>query len=112
MLKTQIGEGNEMLNQIIGQRVAQPEGNFNIKFIPSQGAKFSYEAPSLSIEYEMDKLQFDLKVEKGRVEFIPGTIELSITQQPDVIIEYVGKPIYVPPSVAAHFNGENINVKA
>ena len=112
MLKTQIGEGNEMLNQIIGQRVAQPEGNFNIKFIPSQGAKFSYEAPSLSIEYEMDKLQFDLKVEKGRVDFIPGTIELSITQQPDVIIEYVGKPIYVPPSVAAHFNGENINVKA
>ena len=44
------------------------------------------------------------------MEFIPGTIELSITQQPDVIIEYVGKPIYVP-RVAAHFNGENINVR-
>ena len=43
---------------------------------------------------------------------MPGNIELSIEQYPDVIIQYVGKPIYVPPSVAEHFNGEFIDVKA
>lgn len=112
MLNTQIGQGNDVLNQIIGQRTQQPTGDFGLAFIPSASAQLSYVPPSLTIEYEMDKLNFDMKVEKGQVEFIPGTIELSVTQYPDVMIEYVGKPIYVPPSVAERFNGEVIDVKA
>ena len=31
-------------------------------------------------------------------EFTPGDIELTVKQQPDVLIKYVGGPIYVPPS--------------
>lgn len=112
MLKAQIGQGNEMLNQILEQRTAQPTGDFGMTFLPTAQAQLSCVPPSLTIEYEMDKLNFDLKVDKGQVEFIPGNIELSIEQYPDVIIQYVGKPIYVPPSVAEHFNGEYIDVKA
>ena len=39
----------------------------------------------------------------GNYEFIPGDIEMSITQQPDVLIEYVGGPIYVPPSADPNY---------
>jgi len=46
----------------------------------------------------MDKLNFDWRVNQPSFEFTPGDIELSVTQQPDVIIKYVGGPIYVPPS--------------
>ena len=112
MLNAQIGQGGEVLDQIIQQRTEQPTGNFGITFLPSAAAQLSYVPPSLTIEYEMDKLNFDMKVEKGQVEFIPGNIELSVTQYPDVVIEYVGKPIYVPPSVAERFSGEVIDVKA
>lgn len=112
MLNAQIGQGGEVLDQIIQQRTEQPTGNFGITFLPSASAQLSYVPPSLTIEYEMDKLNFDMKVEKGQVEFIPGNIELSVTQYPDVVIEYVGKPIYVPPSVAERFSGEVIDVKA
>lgn len=112
MLRAQIGEGNEVLDQILQQRTARPTGEFGMDFIPSQRAELSYVPPSLTIEYEMDKLNFDMKIDMGRVEFIPGDIELSITQQPDVVIEYVGEPIYVPPSVAEFFSGEIIDVKA
>ena len=37
---------------------------------------------------------------------------MIISQYPEVNIEYIGDPIYVPPSVAARFTGENIDVKA
>lgn len=47
---------------------------------------------------EMDKLNFEFKLSNGDFEFILGSIEMNITQYPDVIIEYIGKPIYVPPS--------------
>ena len=58
----------------------------------------------------MDKLNFDLKMEQGNFKFIPGDIQLSITQQPDVLIEYIGGPLYVPPS--ADPNYEPIDVRA
>ena len=81
-------------------------------FIPTTGPEIDWIPPSLSIEYQMDKLNFDLRMDKGNVEFIPGSIEMIISQYPEVNIEYIGDPIYVPPSVAARFTGENIDVKA
>lgn len=112
MLKTQIGEGAEAIQNIMDQRNALPTGQFELGFIPATGPKFDWENPALSIEYEMDKLNFDLKIDNGNVEFIPGDIELTISQYPEVRIEYIGGPIYVPPSVAEHFTGEVIDVQA
>lgn len=111
LLKTKIGEGGEALQSIFEQRAAAPAGEFQMGFIPTAGPDISWEAPSLSIRYEMDKLNFDLKIDKGDVRFIPGTIELAISQYPDVEIEYMGDPIYVPPSAAAHFTGEVVDIR-
>lgn len=112
MLKTKLGEGGEALNRIFAQRTAMPTGEFQLDFIPKTGANINWEDSSLLIEYQMDKLNFDWKIGQGNVEFIPGDIELSISQYPDVKIEYMGDPIYVPPSAAAHFTGEIVDVTA
>ena len=64
----------------------------------------------MEIRYEMDKLNFDWKIDKGSFEFTPGDIEISVEQQPKVIIKYVGGPIYVPRS--ADPNYEPVDVKA
>ena len=61
------------------------------------------------IRYEMDKLNFDWKFGKGDFEFTPGDIEFTVTQRPEVVIKYVGGPIYVPPS--ADPNYEPVDVK-
>ena len=55
-------------------------------------------------------MNFDWQVQKGTFEFIPGDIEISISQMPDVRIEYIGEPLYVPPSAAPGY--EPIDVKA
>lgn len=110
MFKTKNGQGGETLQQIFEQRVAMPTGEFQLAFVPSQGADLSWEGPGLSIEYQMDKLNFDLQIDQGNIEFTPGSVEVSITQNPSVSIEYIGEPIYVPASVAERFTGKKVDV--
>ena len=95
LVKADIGQ--DVIGQIMQQRTAPATGEFQLGFTPSAPVDISYEAADLTINYEMDKLNFDLKVANGNFEFIPGNIEMSITQRPDVVIEYVGGPLYVPP---------------
>lgn len=108
LLKADIGQ--DVIGQIMQQRTAAPTGEFQLGFTPSAPVDISYEPGNLTINYEMDKLNFDLKIANGNFEFIPGDIEMSITQRPDVLIEYIGGPIYVPPS--ADPNYEPIDVRA
>ena len=75
-----------------------PTGEFTLGFTPSARPEISWSEPNISIQYEMDKLNFEFKLANGNFEFIPGSIEINIKQYPDVVIEYIGKPIYVPPS--------------
>ncbi len=108
MLKAKIGD--DVLGDIFKQRMQAPTGEFQLGFIPNAPVNMEYQPADLTIKYEMDKLNFDLKVEKGNFKFIPGDIQVSITQQPDLLIEYVGGPLYVPPS--ADPNYEPIDVRA
>ena len=101
MLKAKIGD--DVLNEIFRQRSQLPTGDFQLGFIPNAPVDIQYQAPDLTIRYEMDKLNFDLKMEQGNFKFIPGDIQLSITQQPDVLIEYIGGPLYVPPSADPNY---------
>ncbi len=99
-------EGKLFLNAKIGEDVigkiaaSKMEVNTNVglAFTPTARPELNWSDPEIMIEYELDKLNFDWKVMNGNFEFIPGNIEISITQQPDVVIEYIGSPIYVPPS--------------
>lgn len=99
-------EGKLFLNAKIGEDVisriaaSKTEVNTNVglTFTPTARPELNWSDPEIMIEYELDKLNFDWKVMNGNFEFIPGNIEISITQQPDVVIEYIGSPIYVPPS--------------
>ena len=108
MLKAKSGE--DVLGQIFANRNQQPTGEFELGFTPSAPVDLEYEAGDLIINYQMDKLNFDLKVANGNFEFVPGDIELSITQHPEVRIEYIGGPIYVPPSSDPNF--EPLDVRA
>ena len=84
--------------------------NSTIQFLPSAAPEISWDGGELSIRYEMDKLNFDWRMGQMDFTFVPGDIEFTMTQRPDVIIKYVGGPLYVPPS--ADPNYEPIDVQA
>jgi hypothetical protein len=97
LLKTQIGQ--ELVTQFAADSVMKNvKTNVGIDFIPTTGAELDWDPGEMSIRFEMDKLNFDWRVNQPEFKFTPGDIEISVTQQPDVIIKYVGGPIYVPPS--------------
>ena len=70
----------------------------------------SWTGGEMSIRYEMDKLNFDWRMNQMQFTFVPGDIEFKVTQQPDVVIKYIGGPLYVPPS--ADPNYEPLDTKA
>lgn len=117
---TYAGQGQLLLNTQIGEELVTKfaedammkdvKTNVGIDFIPKVGPEITWDPGEMSIRYEMDKLAIDWKMGEGSFEFIPGDIEFTVTQRPDIIIKYLGGPIYVPPS--ADPNYEPVDVKA
>ncbi|MCH5204024.1 MAG: hypothetical protein J1F03_04700 [Oscillospiraceae bacterium] len=70
-----------------------------MEFLPKEGADITFDKGTLNIEYQMGTQDFDWNIATGKpMEFIPGSVELIVRDRPRVEIEYVGDPIYVPPS--------------
>lgn len=55
--------------------------------------------------YEMDKANFETSVNLGNValEYISGSVEFNVVQEPQVNFKYVGDPIYVPKSADPNY---------
>ena len=111
-------QGQIMLNARFGQEVArqimpevQQQQQPTVENTPAvSDMAEEWEDGQMEIRYEMDKLNFDWKIDRGEFEFTPGDIEISVEQQPKVVIKYMGGPIYVPRS--ADPNYEPVDVKA
>ena len=109
LLETRIGE--ELVTKFAQDAMMKDvKTNVGIDFLPDPGPEITWDPGELSIRYEMDKLNFDWKMSEGSFEFTPGDIEFTVTQRPDVVIKYVGGPIYVPPSSDPNY--EPVDVKA
>lgn len=72
--------------------------DFNIGFSPEVGPDISWNIGGISMNFEVDQLDFDWNVERPFINFIPGSIEFIIKEYPRVEINYIGTPIFVPPS--------------
>ena len=109
MMETKVGE--DVMGQIAAS--AAPVGqdvNLNIQFLPKVGPEITWQGGQMNIQYEMDKLNFDWRLQKMNFEFTPGDIEFTVKQRPEVIIKYVGGPLYVPPSADPDYEPTDVKV--
>jgi hypothetical protein len=91
--------GQELVTQFAAEdQTKNLKTNVGIQFLPTVGPDISWTPAEMSIRYDMDKLNYDWRVNQPQMQFTPGDIEITVKQQPDVIIKYVGGPLYVPPS--------------
>ena len=105
LLNAKVGE--DMIGQIAAQQQSKDvKTNVGIQFLPTVGAELNWDAGDMQIRFEMDKLNFDWRMNHPSFEFTPGDIQFSVTQQPSVQIKYVGGPLYVPPSSDPNYEGE------
>ena len=88
----------DVIPQLAQQKTVDQPAQLGIQFLPEVGPDISWTGGEMSIRYEMDKLNFDWRMNQMQFTFVPGDIEFKVTQQPDVVIKYIGGPLYVPPS--------------
>ncbi len=70
-----------------------------MEFLPKEGADITFDGGKLNIDYQMGSQEFDWDIaQRVPMEFVPGSVELIVRDRPRVEIEYVGEPLYVPPS--------------
>lgn len=100
----------DVIPQLAQQKTVDQPAQLGIQFLPEVGPDISWTGGEMSIRYEMDKLNFDWRMNQMQFTFVPGDIEFKVTQQPDVVIKYIGGPLYVPPS--ADPNYEPLGTKA
>lgn len=100
----------QVIPNLARQAVLERPADLNLQFLPSTGPEITWTGGELSVQYEMDKLNFDWRMEQMQFTFVPGDIEFTITQRPDVVIKYVGGPLYVPPSSDPNY--EPMDMKA
>ena len=109
LLKTRVGE--ELVTKFAEDAMMKDvKTNVGIQFLPDPGAEITWDPGEMNIRYEMDKLSIDWRMNEGSFEFTPGDIEFTVTQRPDVVIKYVGGPIYVPPSADPNSEPVDVNV--
>lgn len=75
-----------------------------MEFLPKEGADITFSGGKLNINYEMGEqdINWDVHPELP-MEFIPGKVELIVHDRPRVEIEYLGDPLYVPPSANPNY---------
>ena len=100
----------DVIPQLAQQKTVDQPAQLGIQFLPEVGPDISWTGGEMSIRYEMDKLNFDWRMNQMQFTFVPGDIEFKVTQQPDVVIKYIGGPLSVPPS--ADPNYEPLDTKA
>ncbi len=100
----------DVIPQLAKQKSIGEARELNLEFLPSAAPELSWEGGEMSIRYEMDKLQLDWRINQTEFTFTPGDIEFVMTQRPEIIVKYVGGPLYVPPSSDPNY--EPIDVKA
>lgn len=82
-------------------------GELLLKAMVGEGVPAPYSRTTLSPDRDA---QPELTFLPSQFKFTPGDIEFSVKQQPDVIIKYIGGPLYVPPS--ADPNYKPVDVRA
>ncbi len=83
-----------------------------MEFLPKEGADITFDAGTLNIEYQMGEQDIDWDIHPDSpLEFIPGSVEFIVRDRPRVEIEYVGDPIYVPPSANPNYEPPIFDIK-
>ena len=109
MLNARLGQNlvAQIASEPLNEQIAKSEKT-SAEIGPVSEPEIDWEDGELQIRYDMEKLNFDWKIEAGEFEFTPGDIEFVVEQRPDLIIRYMGGPIYVPPSADPNY----VDVKA
>lgn len=75
----------------------------DLVLIPLSPVDIHYIPSSLEMDYQPAQMNTNWNVGRARLDFVPGSFSLNFTQYASISIEYLGGPMYVPPSADPDF---------
>ncbi len=94
------------ISEIMRQKVLEQPTTYTT-FLPSAGTDISWQPQQLNLDYDPGSVNFDWEVMRNVMDYVPGKFQMNITQYPEVQIEYLGEPRYVPPSSSPTYEEES-----
>ncbi|MEG1367900.1 MAG: DUF6470 family protein [Hydrogenoanaerobacterium sp.] len=105
--------GNQMMQAYKGVTVVDAAlsklakyAQADVVLVPLSPINISWQPSSLDINYTPVNLSIDWNIARPQMEFVPSSVSMNITQYPSVQIEYLGGPVYAPPSADPNFKAQ------
>lgn len=90
------------IGDIVRQKMLeQPE--LVTTFLPDTGAELTYEPGKLDMSYKPADVSLNWQTEETSLRYQPGSFKMKIIEYPHIDIEYLGGPMYVPPSADPNY---------
>ena len=100
----QIQDGTR-ISDIVKQKMLQ-QPTLYTTFLPSEGADISWDPAQLDVNYEPGDVNLDWQIKDNNYIYTPGSVRMKITEYAHIDIEYLGGPMYVPPSADPNYTEE------
>ena len=91
-----IQNGTE-ISDIARQKILQ-QPELYTQFLPSASADISFTPAQLDMNYTPADVNLDWQINENTLSFQAGSVHMKIVEYAHVDIEYLGGPMYVPPS--------------
>ena len=72
-------------------------------FLPSAGPDVSWMPHQVNTTHQEAGLDINWEEMRNSLNYVPGDVRISILQHPGIEIEYLGSPLYMPPSADPNY---------
>lgn len=95
---SKIHEGATVSSIYTQKMLSEAQTSTYTVFLPSTGADISWKPAELSMSYDPGSVNMDWEITQNMMNYVPGSVRMKILEYADINIEYLGGPMYVPPS--------------
>lgn len=102
----QIQKGANIPDIICMQMSSQMQPRTDLEAMPLPPPDIRWTPGSLEMKYTPSSIEFEADIKNAKTNYVPGELAINVEQYPKVEIEYMGDPMYVPPSAAPGYEAE------
>lgn len=103
---SQIQNGASIPEIIYMQMISKAQPKTDLEAVPLPAPKINWTPGQVKMDYTPSKVDFQADLKDAQIAYVPGELSINVEQYPKVDIEYMGNPIYVPPSAEPGYEGE------
>lgn len=97
----EIQNGTDIGDIVRQKMLEQPE--LYTAFLPSADAELTHSPAQLQMNYQPSDVNLNWQIKDNSFNYKPGSVRMKIVEYSHVDIEYLGGPMYVPPSADPNY---------